>query len=55
MKIAKIDEVLKSVCSDDKVRQVILRVMEYERSVITLTMPHFKDELDAIIEEVLRQ
>jgi len=55
MKTSKIDEVLSEVCSDPKVIQLIRRVIEWERQVITSKTVQFKDELDVIIEEVIRK
>jgi|CXWL01.1.fsa_nt_gi hypothetical protein len=55
MKTSKIDEVLSEVCNDQKVIQLIRRVIDWERQVITSRNPAFKDELDVIIEEVLRK
>ena len=55
MKTSKIDEVLGEVCNDPKVVQLIRRVIDWERQVITSKMPQFKDELDVIIEEVIRK
>ena len=55
MKTSKIDEVLADVCKDPKVIQLIRKVIEWERQVITSKMPQFKDEVDVIIEEVIRK
>ena len=55
MKTAKIEEVLNSLCQEPKVIDLIRRVIDFERQVITSKMPQFKDEIDVIIEEVLRK
>lgn len=55
MKTSKIDEVLREVCQDQKVIDLIRKVIDWERQVITSPMPQYKDELDVIIEEVIRK
>lgn len=55
MKTEKIEEVLNDICKDPQVVKLITRVISWEIQVITSRNPLFKDELDVIIEEVLRK
>ena len=55
MKTTKIEEVLNAVCKDPKTLELVRRVIEWERSVITSKTPQFKEGVDAIIEEVVRK
>lgn len=55
MKTSKIHEVLGEICQDAKVVELIKRVIEWERHMITSRTPQFREELDFIIEEVVRK
>lgn len=55
MKIKKMEDVLRALCKDEKVCQVILRTLAWEQTVITQGNPHYNDELDAIVAEVTKK